>query len=93
MTKKMALSRNTDVSGEVEGLPSVASERLADPLDACGGEIINEGVDDFAGMDMRFNGIEKAANLLMVTALHVATDERSSSTLWAANKVASAAAP
>jgi hypothetical protein len=33
-------------------------------------------MDDFAGGDMRFDGIEKANELLMAMALHVATDDR-----------------
>jgi hypothetical protein len=34
-------------------------------------------MDDFAGGDMRFDGIEKANELLMAVALHVAADDRS----------------
>jgi len=39
------------------------------------GVVVDDGVDDFAGRDMCFDGIEKANELLMAMALHVAADD------------------
>ena len=50
--------------------------------------MVNTGpLDDFAGGDMRFDGIEKANELLMAMALHVAADDRPVEYIRAANNV------
>ena len=40
-----------------------------------GGVIVEDDVDDLAGRDFGFNGIEKTDELLMAVALHAAADD------------------
>ena len=61
----------------MEGPAGMAGEPLAHLRMLVDGVIVDDGVDDFAGGDMRFDGIEKANELLMAMALHVAADDRS----------------
>ena len=54
----------------------MAGEPLAHLRMLVDGVVLDDGVDDFAGRDMRFDGIEKANELLVAMALHVAADDR-----------------
>ena len=62
---------------EVEGPAGMAGEPLAQLGMLVDGVVVNGGMDDFTSADMRFDGIEKANELLMAMALHVAADNRS----------------
>ena len=39
-----------------------------------GGVVVEDDMDDFAGRDLRLDGVEEADELLMAVALHAATD-------------------
>ena len=60
----------------MEGPAGMAGEPLAHLRMLVDGVVVDDGVGDFAGRDMCFDGIEKANELLMAMALHVAADDR-----------------
>jgi hypothetical protein len=50
-----------------DGAPAIGA-----PRDACGGVVVEDGVNHLAGGDLALDGVEEADELLMAMALHVA---------------------
>ena len=50
-----------------DGAPAIGARR-----DACGGVVVDDGVNHLAGGDLALDGVEEADELLMAVALHVA---------------------
>ena len=61
---------------EVEAPPQMAREPGADLRMLMDGVVVEDNVDQLAGRNLRFNGVEEADELLMTVTLHVAADDR-----------------
>jgi hypothetical protein len=46
-------------------------------LGVCDGVVVDDGVDDLAGRNLRLHLVQEADELLMAVALHAAADDRS----------------